>query len=268
MLSKLIKHEFRATRRNFLILFAAMLFITLFMKPLFWIRRGVIPGETFTATELMGIWVFIVVMGLFTTAALVLSAVRFYQSMTCDEAYLTFTLPVTPTQIIWSKLLVGLVWNLAAFFLSILCFILALAGTPIMQQQFWQDFWSAFRTGVSTGDVLIFALGILTSLFANMIVLICVIGIGQLFGKYRLLGTIGSYFAMNVVRGILALFIVIPMGLFSVVYMEAETEAMMIQSTGGMGAGGLIVFILYHFLFGIAAFLISGYIFNKKLNVE
>ncbi len=45
MFGKLIKHEFKATRKNFSVLFAAMLLVTLLIKPLFWIQKGMISDD-------------------------------------------------------------------------------------------------------------------------------------------------------------------------------------------------------------------------------
>lgn len=43
---------------------------------------------------------------------MVLICIYFYRNLFCDEGYLTFTLPVTTSQIIWSKVLAGFVWTL------------------------------------------------------------------------------------------------------------------------------------------------------------
>ena len=42
---------------------------------------------------------------------MVLIVVNFYKTLITDEGYLTFTLPVSPTKLLLSKVLNGIIWN-------------------------------------------------------------------------------------------------------------------------------------------------------------
>lgn len=270
MLGKLIKHEFKATRKNFSVLFAAMLLVTLLIKPLFWIQKGMISDDIpFSVSEFAVIWFFFLVMGLFLTAGMLLSIVRYYQSLTCDEAYLTFTLPVTVDQVIWSKALTGFIWNLAGSILMVCCTVLAFAGTPFMRQV-WpivaEDI--QFQSDFSVGTILFLCTLNVLMLLSNMLYLICVIGIGQLFGKYRLLATICSYFVLNMLTSFLFLLLAIPTGVISFAYTVGESEVVMNEAGMGIGEIGTVVYVVYALIIGIGAFLGSRYLFSKKLNLE
>lgn len=271
MLGKLIKHEFRATRRNFSILLAVMLGITLLMKPLFWIRQGMMDSDEIqvTVTEFLVIWAFFMMISILTTAAEVMIAIRYYQSMTCDEAYLTFTLPVTPTQIIWSKVLVGGIWYFTVFLISILCIVLAFAGTP-----FIQNVWPLFSDLMKEISVDMFAawgLELILAILSRMMLLICVIGIGQLFGKYRFLGSIGSYFIINVIMTILLFVVGVSTGIIVFSYTEMDTmemEQLLVQNPDNQAIWGFILNMVYALILGCGSFLGARHIFSKKLNLE
>ena len=110
MLSKLLRHEFRATGRIMLPVYALLLVscggCTLFGRLL-----GRYPESTVLSVVQT---VFATLFGVTTFGMLLLTLVlmvyRFYKNLMTDEGYLMFTLPVSRSQLIWSKLLVALVW--------------------------------------------------------------------------------------------------------------------------------------------------------------
>lgn len=95
MLSKLIKHEFRATSRIMWPVFLGMLALTALMRFSQLLLNG---GHIPWLLQLIGVLLVIgFVMGLFALAfaPLVLSAVRWRDHVLKDEGYLTLTLPVS-----------------------------------------------------------------------------------------------------------------------------------------------------------------------------
>lgn len=110
MLSKLIKHEFRATSRIMWPVFLGMLALTALMRFSQLLLNG---GHIPWLLQLIGVLLVIgFVMGLFALAfaPLVLSAVRWRDHVLKDEGYLTLTLPVSLHQLLISKLIVSAVW--------------------------------------------------------------------------------------------------------------------------------------------------------------
>lgn len=109
MLSKLMKHELRATRRTMLPAILIMLAVSLAAR--FSVNTLVTSDND--VLNLLGTLLVvayaIVVAGL-TIVCLVLMVLRFYKNMMGDEGYLMFTLPVSVHQHIWSKLLVAAFW--------------------------------------------------------------------------------------------------------------------------------------------------------------
>lgn len=271
MLGKLIKHEFRATNKNFLLLFIIMAGVTLLIRPLFWIRQGLVEtdGVSIMMTDFLATWAFFMVMSILATAAEVLIVIRYYQSMTCDEAYLTFTLPVTATQLIWAKVLVGGIWYLITFLLFLVCTILEFAGTPFLQAV-WPNLSEYIWVEVSKGTLLSGALMLIPMIVSLMIRLICVVGVGQLFGKYRLLGTIGSYFVLNVLAAVILFAIEISTGnwMFVITEMDNGDMEMMAQTASNLVSQDFIISMAYTLILGFLCFMAARYIFSKKINLE
>lgn len=133
MLSKLIKHEFRATSRIMWPVFLGMLALTALMRFSQLLLNG---GHIPWLLQLIGVLLVIgFVMGLFALAfaPLVLSAVRWRDHVLKDEGYLTLTLPVSLHQLLISKLIVSAVWYAAAFIVGLLSLLIAASGWSTFQ---------------------------------------------------------------------------------------------------------------------------------------
>lgn len=94
MLSKLIKHEFRATSRIMWPVFLGMLALTALMR----FSQLLLNGRHIPwLLQLIGVLLvigFVMGLGALAFAPLVLSAVRWRDHVLKDEGYLTLTLPV------------------------------------------------------------------------------------------------------------------------------------------------------------------------------
>lgn len=146
MLSKLIKHEFRATSRIMWPVFLGMLALTALMRFSQLLLNG---GHIPWLLQLIGVLLVIgFVMGLFALAfaPLVLSAVRWRDHVLKDEGYLTLTLPVSLHQLLISKLIVSAVWYAAAFIVGLLSLLIAASGWSTFQYvpDFFNDVFTAF----------------------------------------------------------------------------------------------------------------------------
>jgi hypothetical protein len=124
MLGKLLKHEFRATGRIMLPMMGALLAMALLANLSI---RGLAGGlSDIPALRILFILT-LVFFGVGIVAVSVMTLVvmvsRFYRNLLKSEGYLMFTLPVSVHGLIWSKLIVSLVW----FFVTGL-FILLIMG--------------------------------------------------------------------------------------------------------------------------------------------
>lgn len=113
MLGKAIKHEFRATGRIMLPLYVIVLFVSCLARFAF---RGLDnieePGMLLTFLMIITVVLFGVGLAVVAIAAVVLMARRFRVNILGDEGYLTMTLPMSVHSLLWSKLIVSLVWFL------------------------------------------------------------------------------------------------------------------------------------------------------------
>ncbi len=203
MLSKLLKHEFRATGRImlplYLVLFLSAGLFNLFMHLAN--SYDLRALQIFRAVTAFLFGVTVVGAGILT---LVLMVYRFYKNYMTDEGYLMFTLPVSTTQLIWSKLIVALVWTAATAAAILLSVVLATLG-----QDFWIDLlpslrqmWSDLMTYVPAGHLAGYAaetvLTFLLSSLGSYLMFYAAIALGHSFANHKILLSVVFYFVFSI----------------------------------------------------------------------
>lgn len=115
MFGKLVKHEFRATGRIIPFVFLVTIFMGLIT----------ITGILLNIDALIGVSFFFLIITLIAEVVVTYGLLiwRFYKTMCGNEAYLSFTLPVKPRLLYFSKMLVSFVWVI----LSMLVLMLGLS---------------------------------------------------------------------------------------------------------------------------------------------
>lgn len=216
MLGKLMKHEFRATARIMLPVMGAMVALALLANLSI---RG-LAGNLSDVPMLRILFVLIIIFfGVAVVATAVMSLVimvsRFYRNLLKDEGYLMFTLPVSVHELIWSKLIVSLVWFLGTGLLIILVMtLMALNLSHTNLQMILEQFpsWSEIlrwldEVGVR-GQVITFlvqiVLGTLIGIFAVCLHFYGAMALGHMFSKDKVLLSIvffvGISFAFNLME--------------------------------------------------------------------
>ena len=216
MLGKLIKHEFRATARIMLPVMGALLALALLANLSL---RG-LTGDANDITVLRILFVLTVIffgIGVVATAvmAVVIMVSRFYRNLLKDEGYLMFTLPVSVHELVWSKLLVSLVWFLATgllIFLVMSLTALNLANTNLEMiiEQFpsWAEIRRFLDEAGICGQVLTFIFQIgLASLLTSIVGCLhfyAAMALGHMFTKNKILLSVvffvGFSFAFNMME--------------------------------------------------------------------
>ena len=116
MWKKLLKYDFRSVKRFglpiLIVILAAGLLGAVSIVGIIWSLRvnTVLTSLLTTVFALMISFVFLVI-SIAVTGIGVAILVDYYKTLVTDEAYLTFTLPVRPREILWSKLLNSCVWS-------------------------------------------------------------------------------------------------------------------------------------------------------------
>ena len=216
MLGKLIKHEFRATARIMLPVMGAMVALALLANLSI---RG-LAGNLSDVPMLRILFILIIIffsVAVVATAvmALVIMVSRFYRNLLKDEGYLMFTLPVSVHELIWSKLIVSLVWFLATgllIFLVMALMALNLSHTNLQMilEQFpsWSEILRWLDEAGVRGQVITFlvqiVLGTLIGIFAVCLHFYGAMALGHMFSKDKVLLSIvffvGISFAFNLME--------------------------------------------------------------------
>lgn len=215
MLSKLIKHELRASRRIMLPFLGAVLAL------------AVLAGISTTAMEhqvdyswLNVVYMFIIfafVMGVMAVCvvAVVMMIQRFYRNLLSDEGYVSFTLPATVDEHIFAKLISSFIWFfatgvvvvLAMFIMTATSLNAAFTGGGVVsidgmlnEVSFW-DFFTGWDIAgyVLEGIVLLFvySCSVCLHFYAAM-------ALGHSFNDHKGLLSVVSFFVLSAAMTMLA----------------------------------------------------------------
>ncbi|MBQ3076962.1 MAG: hypothetical protein IJC43_03800 [Clostridia bacterium] len=264
MTFKLIKHEFRATRRLMLPLLAALLATSLLTR---------FSADFLTAVGDPGGF-FVMLAGLLSTTYSVLAfsagfitaffmAQRFYRSMLGDEGYLSFTLPVSVHQLVLSRLLVAVFWFALSALIEIFAVFAMLyeAGfwrllteeLPGLVRIFFVDFDLNF-----TLYALEWAAIAVVMLASGVLMVYASFATGQLFKRNRLLMSFLSF--LGYVLFSQTLIVIISLPLTSIPMPDLD-----------LAVGLHVVFLLFLLgtvLYAAFYYMVTVFLLGRKLNLE
>ncbi len=276
MLAKLIKYEFKATARVFLPAYLALLLVTVLGKVLL----SIPPVQQLLNGAVAGI--FVVIYTLFIIGVLFLtffiSVQRFYRNLLGDEGYLMHTLPVKPSTHIWAKLITSSVWYVASGVLVVAAILLLAMNMESYRKlpEFIALFFEAMgRLGIH-GWLLVVEVVvlILIEILSSILMFYVSMGIGQLFGKQKLLGSILAYIGLTFVLQIVAVVgMVIVVAVGADVFASSSQLEIMLESISSkeplMILHGIFLTALgINVVWGVGCFLGTRYLLAKKLNLE
>lgn len=262
MLGKLLKYELKATSRTFIPLYIALVLVALVNHLL--LLGDIQFGFALTTMILMGLFVALAVV------TLVVLIQRFSKNLLGDEGYLMFTLPVKPSQLILSKLLVTVFWTILSGIVSIITFILLVGGFDFT---FLKEFFTVLFTqmdvitstwGTAMQDehfrqalmlmITVCVAGLL-SYVGTVLEIYLSLSIGQLpvFSKHRGISAFVAFFAINFI--LQTVFVLVA---------SAFAHTSFVPSVGMMCTLG----ILGTLLLDCILFFATNYILNKHLNLE
>ena len=280
MLGKLLKHEFRATGRIMLPVFAVLVVLAL----LFNVSVRYIDNVSSSLLQvLFGLIIFAFIVGVIAAEiiALVLMINRFYKNMLGDEGYLMFTLPANVHELVWSKLIVSFVW----FLLTNLVIFLIIGGTAFSFSQVnlgeifeqlpsWNEITAMLReVGVSYGDLLLVALEYLLIIILSGIT-VCLhfyaaMSLGHSFSNHKVLYSvlffIGISLAFQFLTSLLGVagFQAIDNGALERYFYEATTPADAIRAFAAV-IGGVAVWELIE---GAFLYVLTTLSLKRRLNL-
>ncbi len=114
MLKKLLKYEFKSTVRLFIPVYIAIVLVSIVNR----LFRIINIELAFNLTIIVLVSLFIA-LGVLTVIGVIQ---RFKKNLLSDEGYLMFTLPVSSTKLIISKLITSVVWTVTSAIVAVLSF--------------------------------------------------------------------------------------------------------------------------------------------------
>lgn len=285
MLGKLIKYEWKGLR------FPLMIMMIVLAGTMI-LTCGVILtinpklDETLAWYSVMALMlsIFLYYFGIIgcTLGTTLIVVVRFYKTCYTDQGYLTHTLPVTPHQLLNSKILTAIFTHLLMIFAIILSiFIILQVGIhhvfsfipdysyAELRHEFsivFADILDSFedefalRLGLYIAYLLFYCI---VGVISNVITLFGCVSLGQLYAKHRIVGAIAAYFLLQFVMMIIGYITAIPMytRMLAGTYYDNATVFGIMSPTMNMS-------LLTTVLLAVAMYFVNLHMMTKKLNLE
>ncbi|MBO5909440.1 MAG: hypothetical protein J6Q67_06690 [Clostridia bacterium] len=196
MVKKLLKHELIAYSRVLLPMFAILLGVSLLTRFVAFFQNA---STSYSIIEFSSWVALIVAMVVCLVMTEIFSVTRFYKNLFTHEGYLSFTLPVTPTQHIFTKLLVSLSFQIAAIIICAVSFSVATMGEVLFEVIKAGSYLIKEKMDLIGSHIIFYGLElflcIITAIGTSMLLFYTCIALGQTFKKNRVLAAFGIYFA-------------------------------------------------------------------------
>ncbi|MCL2783555.1 MAG: hypothetical protein FWD80_06255 [Propionibacteriaceae bacterium] len=280
MLKNLIKYEFKGTARIFLLTYVVVVVLAGVNAAMLSLKPPSNPSLDLVyngASTIMGLLYGIAAFAAFLLTFVII-IVRFYR-MLGDEGYLWFTLPVTPAQQIFGKLIPAIVWTIVTTIVTLASVGLVLLGShwPSQLATTWRGLVAqGYNPGVWLVCGILF---ILISLLVNVMMFYAAMVWGpNLIKNNRLGGSVVAYIifyiALEVVNLVVFL-LMLPLLTKALDGIQTYHGTMPpppptgqeIASLNQLGAvfGGLFGF--EYLVLAVVCFIITRYFLTKKLNL-
>ena len=275
MLGRLIKYEFKAGSRMFLLLYAALLLVSIINSILTYVGGG-INQDNLVMSSIQSIFMvgYVILIIAVAIATLVLIIMRFYKNLLGDEGYLMFTLPVSTDSQILSKLITSIIWTvLSALVMIISIFVItAKYDSPQAVLNFFDRVSSAgvnvpYWVTMAIISFLIYMVTIIMMFYASM-------AIGSNLTKNRLLGSFLGYVIIYIVSqviGFVCVGIIYAGGFFSQLgYYDAGTMPIerMIEMFDHVGMKLFLYINILNLIMAAVYYLVTRYFLKNRLNLS
>ena len=270
MFTKLLKHEWRATRGMLgtlcLVCLGASLLGGGTMRYLISATFQEAQHDAIVVINVLAMVAAMIVVAVAGVAGLFLYIGRFYKSRFTDEGYLTFTLPVSTHQNLLSSMANTAIGMVLVFFA--ICAALGIwltigfSGIPDFYQTVWEklpELWDIFKHVCGQMPwkyVALFLLDVLTGSACGLVLLMLSVTIGSIIAKkHKILAVVGLYYGIHVALSIVTGFIM-AMGAFS----GADGKVWMMRYFGGMALLMAVV--------SLAGYFLMYWLVDRKLNLN
>lgn len=268
MLKKLIKYDLKYGAKIVIVIHALLWIAAIFGRVFFLDRIDFdAPTEQLVSVLVLFFSAFVLLFSVVSLATALLIAARFYKNLFTDEGYLTWTLPASPVQQLWAKILSGCIWNIldlillysAAYFMWI---------SPNVQNAY-RMIASEFTASLGMPLSKFFLLMVLLSIIgvgSNVLMLYASISIGQLFPAHRLLLSVIVYFIFYMIIYALSMGALIIFKLLPGIALSANT----VNEAASMSTyltGTFLISLVLSAVMAVIQYVITHLILTRKLNL-
>ncbi|HJC57526.1 MAG TPA: hypothetical protein H9700_09195 [Candidatus Eisenbergiella intestinipullorum] len=277
MLSRLIRHEWKETWRIPVISFIVIIFLTLVCFICFRQMEPPVDEDSINAGAFVIMMLYCLLISSISMVVTIYIAIRFYKNLYTDEGYLMHTLPVTPRQLILSKLLVAALW---VFVLSILalwaiCCILLFglpAMTPVDMSVVMPVLMEIFPQIFGMGPVaflLFYTVLSLVSAFSSVLIAYAAVSLGQLFSRHKIMASILCYIGFTMLVQTATTALMTPSLTRLVLSQDMVNETSQIPSYfGAYMREILLISMAGSVICAVISYILTEYIMRRQLNLD
>ncbi|MEG0338565.1 MAG: hypothetical protein RR573_01455 [Oscillospiraceae bacterium] len=259
MLGKLLKYDIKAQMKIALPSFGVALMLAGVCKVT--LMLGFFESDNLWLSIPSTMLLIACVLSLFaiTIIAFVCSIIYFYKNILGDEGYLMFTLPVSPTKILLSKLFSAVLWIVSSIALCVFSGIFLLGAD-------FQMIYSSEDIGIITPLLaVILVLAMLFGIVCSIIIMYVSMSVGPHILSNRLAGSIVAYIAITFGMQVIATATLIISGIAAfnagIVDVAASTSPYTVVLTV------FSVMLVIEILLSTIGFLVTRHFLCKKLNL-
>ncbi len=261
MLTKLLKHEFKATARLLLPLYLVLAVLTIMDRIVLSFKyrgtMGIFAGFVTFAYVVSIIAVVLV--------SFIIVIFRFYKNLMTNEGYLMFTLPAKSSQLINSKLIVSYTWIIASI-LAVIASLLCVFYSPeriTMLRDGWRVFVAELQRELGSGSTALviteFLILSLLGILNSVLMIYTSIAIGQLSNGHKLLASFAAYIGISTGLQILVTGATAVLGvMFKRIFFDPSSIPHILFP----------LIIIYILVTSALFYWVTNYIFRKRLNLE
>lgn len=269
MVKKLLKYEFISYLRTLTPMYLILLAIGLFNRVLQFFENDHFSYDIVFISSLIALIISAIVCLVMTE---VIGITRFYKNLYSSEGYLSFTLPVTAGQHLFTKLFTLIVFTLLAFVATLASLSIAAMGEMLVEifKAAGYLFKQAYEMiGIHTVFFIIEVIVmLLVALIYGYLLYYSCITIGQTAKKNRILAAFGVYFVYYAITQVFGTIIAIVGMIFGQAGVFEALGRVFEQHPIPAMHGVFLICTVFYAALAVAFYFINRYFMNKKLNLE
>lgn len=193
-----------------------------------------------------------------------LIAVRFYRSLFSGEGYLTWTLPASAVQHLWSKIISGIIWYVLDCIIISAAVLILVTGRNVTEAYSMIEPEVTAELGISLGSfgLWLFVLMII-SCFSSVITTYFCVTVGQLFPAHRVLCAVAVYFISGLIVQFISMGLMLLFRLLPGISFYSRSDDLIAQYL--FEALGLSIAIM--FAVSVIEYIGTHYIMKRKINL-